>query len=143
MGDYSLWAEKWLVEDFVDRADKAISSGNVAADLRFGHDSALLPLAGLIGLEGVSGRYKVGDAWNNGYYLWENICMGSNLQMVFYRNSKGEILVKMLYNEVERTISDCFIPGVSIPQPVSGPYYSWPDLREYLVAISTDKTFGK
>jgi hypothetical protein len=115
----------------------------VAADLRFGHDSALLPLAGLIGIEGVSRRYKVGEAWKNGYYLWENICMCSNLQMVFYRNKKGEILVKMLYNEKERSIAQCFIPGVEIPQPVTGPYYRWQDLRAYLAAISKDKTFGK
>ena len=142
-GDYTLWAEKWLVEDFIQRADKAIADGDVAADLRFGHDSALLPLAGLIGLEGVSRRYKVGEAWKNGYYLWENICMGSNLQMVFYKNHKGEILVKLLYNEVERPITACYIPGVAIPTPVSGPYYSWADLRDYLVAISADKTFGK
>lgn len=142
-GDYTLWAEKWLVEDFIQRADQAIESGSVAADLRFGHDSALLPLAGLIGIEGVSRRYKVGEAWKNGYYLWENICMCSNLQMVFYRNKKGEILVKMLYNEKERSIAQCFIPGVEIPQPVTGPYYRWQDLRAYLAAISKDKTFGK
>ena len=142
-GDYTLWAEKWLIEDFIDRADKAIAAGDVAADLRFGHDSALLPLAGLIGLDGVSRRYKVGDAWKNGYYLWENICMGSNLQMVFYKNSKEELLVKFLYNERERTIARCYIPGVTVPHPVSGPYYSWPDVRKYLVAISQDKTFGK
>lgn len=140
-GDYAIWAEKWLVEDFIARADKAIATGNVAADLRFGHDSALLPLAGLIGLDGVSRRFKPGEAWKNGYYLWENICMCSNLQMVFYQNKKGDIMVKMLYNEKERTIAECFIPEVSVPQPVTGPYYSWSDLRAYLVGISSDKTF--
>lgn len=142
-GDNVIWAEKWLVEDFIGRADKALAEGNVAADLRFGHDSAVLPLAALIGLEGVSGRFKAGEAWKNGYYLWENLCMGSNLQMVFYKNKKGQVLVKMLYNEVERRISQCFIPGVQIPAPVTGPYYRWEDLRAYLVAISADKTFGK
>ena len=69
--------------------------------------------------------------------------MGTNLQMAFYKNKKGQILVKMLYNEVERTITQCFIPGVEIPHPVTGPYYRWEDLRTYLVAISKDKTFGK
>ena len=142
-GDYAIWAEKWVVEDIIARADKAVDGDAVAADLRFGHDSALLPLVSLIGLDGVSRRYKVGEAWKNGYYLWENICMGSNLQMVFYKNKKGGILVKMLYNEKERTIAESFIPGVEIPQPVSGPYYRWEDLRGYLVAISRDKTFGK
>lgn len=142
-GDNAIWAQKWLVEDMVNRADKAITYGNVAADLRFGHDSAIMPLAGLLGLDGVGRRFKMGEAWKNGHYLWEVVPMCTNLQMAFYKNKKGEILVKMLYNEVERTIAECFIPGVEIPQPVSGPYYRWEDLRAYLVAISRDKTFGK
>ena len=132
-GDRVTWAAKWLVEDFIARADAAIEEGsNVAADLRFGHDSGLLPLAGLLGLEGVSARYPVGQAYKNGYYIWENICMGSNLQMVFYRDRKDSILVKILYNERETAI-----PAVPAFQ---GPYYRWEDLKAYLVRISEDKS---
>jgi len=132
-GDRITWAAKWLVEDFIARADAAIESGSdVAADLRFGHDSGLLPLAGLLGLEGVSARYPVGQAYRNGYYVWERIPMGSNLQMVFYRSKKGEVLVKILYNERETAI-----PAVPAYQ---GPYYRWSDLRAYLVSISEDKS---
>lgn len=117
-GDRITWASKWLVEDFIARADAAIEEGSdVAADLRFGHDSGLLPLAGLLGLEGISARYPVGQAYKNGYYIWERICMGSNLQMVFYRDRKDNILVKILYNEKETAI-----PAVPA---FSGPYYRW------------------
>ncbi len=142
-GDNIIWAQKWLVEDIVTRADKALADGNVAADLRFGHDSAIMPLAGLLGLDGVGRRFKVGEAWKNGHYMWEVVPMCTNLQMAFYRNRKGEVLVKMLYNEKERTIAECFIPGVSIPAPVTGPYYKWEDLRTYLIDISKNKEFGK
>ena len=142
-GNNVIWSQKWLVEDFVTRADEALADGNTAADLRFGHDSAVWPLACLIGLDGISRRYKVGDAWKNGYYIWENIPMGTNFQMAFYKNRKGEVLVKMLYNEKERTIAQCFIPGVSVPKPVTGPYYKWEDLRTYLIDISKNKEFGK
>ena len=132
-GDRITWAAKWLVEDFIARADAAIESGSdVAADLRFGHDSGLLPLAGLLGLEGVAARYPVGQAYKNGFYVWERIPMGSNLQMVFYRSKKGEVLVKVLYNERETAI-----PAVPAYQ---GPYYRWADLRAYLVSISEDKS---
>ena len=132
-GDRITWAAKWLVEDFIARADAAIESGsNVAADLRFGHDSGILPLAGLLGLEGVSARYPMGQAYKNGYYIWEHVPMGTNLQMVFYRDRKDNILVKVLYNEKETAI-----PAVPA---FSGPYYRWEDLKAYLVRISEDKS---
>jgi hypothetical protein len=46
---------------------------------------------------------------------------------VFYRNNKGEVLTKILYNEKEITI-----PGI---EPVSGPYYSWPALRTHFFQL--------
>ena len=132
-GDRITWAAKWLVEDFIARADAAIEAGsNVAADLRFGHDSGILPLAGLLGLEGVSARYPMGQAYKNGYFIWERVPMGTNLQMVFYRDRKDNILVKVLYNEKETAI-----PAVPA---FSGPYYRWEDLKAYLVRISEDKS---
>ena len=132
-GDRITWAAKWLVEDFIARADAAIEArSNVAADLRFGHDSGIMPLAGLLGLEGVSARYPMGQAYKNGYFIWERVPMGTNLQMVFYRDRKDNILVKVLYNEKETAI-----PAVPA---FSGPYYRWEDLKAYLVRISEDKS---
>ena len=132
-GDRITWAAKWLVEDIIARADAAIEKGSdTAADLRFGHDSGILPLAGLLGLDGVSARYPMGQAYKNGFYAWERIPMGTNLQMVFYQNRKGEVLVKILYNERETRI-----PAVPTFQ---GPYYRWDDLKAYLVRISEDKS---
>ena len=58
--------------------------------------------------------------------------MGTNLQMVFYRDRKGDVLVKILYNERETKI-----PAVEAWQ---GPYYRWEDLRAHLVRISEDKS---
>ena len=52
--------------------------------------------------------------------------MASNLQMVFYRSKKGDVIVKLLYNEQETVI-----PGL---EPFSGPYYRWTELREYLLS---------
>ena len=133
-GDNITWAAKWLVEDFIDRADKAIDKNSeTVADLRFGHDSGILPLAGLLGLEGIADRLPVGQA-HHSYPVWKNISMGSNLQMVFFRNRKDDVLVKILYNERETAI-----PAVPA---YSGPYYKWDDLRAYLVKISQDKRFG-
>ena len=49
--------------------------------------------------------------------------MASNCQMVYYRNKKGEILTKILYNEKEVTL-----PGLKTDM---APYYRWDDLRAY------------
>ncbi|MBR5056235.1 MAG: hypothetical protein IKX03_03455, partial [Bacteroidales bacterium] len=106
-------------------ADAAISPDSKrAADLRFGHDTGILPLAGIMGLEGPGDRIpleKVNALWQS----FENIPMGSNLQMIFYQNRKGEVLVKFLYNEKEMNI-----PALT---PVSGPYYRWSDAKAYFL----------
>ena len=47
--------------------------------------------------------------------------MGSNLQMVFYRNKKGHVLVKFLYQEQERRLVGL--------DSVSGPYYDWETVK--------------
>ena len=47
--------------------------------------------------------------------------MAANLQMVFYRNTSDEVLVKILYNEKETLVR-----GLA---PQTGPYYAWKDLK--------------
>ena len=54
--------------------------------------------------------------------------MCTNFQMIFYRNGKGDVLVKMLYNEKETVITRL--------QPWKGPYYKWSELRPYLAALA-------
>ena len=127
MSDYQKQISRKLLADFVQRADDALKEGsNMAADLRFGHDTALLPLVGHIRIEGMENWAafdQVNSVWNSSV----SICMGSNLQMIFYRNKSGEVLVKMLYNEKETTI-----PAL---KTFSGPYYKWSDLRQYFAGL--------
>ena len=56
------------------------------------------------------------------WWGFRNIPFASNLQMVFYRNKAGDVLVKFLYNEKE-----CLLRGL---EPVSGPYYRWETVKE-------------
>ena len=119
-----------LLKDFIAKADAALQSGSDrAADLRFGHDSGILPLMALLKIDGMDVRYPMAEA-HDYWSCHDHIPMASNFQMVFYRNRKGETLVKMLYNEKETTIK-----AVSAYQ---GPYYRWEDLRDYLVRICAD-----
>ena len=119
-GGLNMEASRALGLDFVERADACIADDRVAADLRFGHDSGLWPLAGLFELEGVGNRCKASDAANR-CPGWKWMPMAANLQMVFYRNTSGEVLVKILYNEKETLVR-----GLA---PRSGPYYAWKDLK--------------
>ena len=109
------------------KADAAVAGNDVAADLRFGHDSGLLPLLSYLRLEGYEKTVSMTQAAESGWYSFEQMPMGSNLQMIFYRDKKGDVLVKILRNEQETTI-----PAL---KPYKGPYYRWKDLRDYFVNL--------
>ena len=116
-----------LLADFVAKADEALLPGSTkCADLHFGHDSGIGPLLGTIKVEGYDTTPSLADAWLE-WPAYEYIPMGSNLQMIFYRNRQGDVLVKMLRNEKETVIP-------ALPT-FYGPYYKWEDLRAYFAGI--------
>ena len=127
MSDYQKTVSRRLLADFIRRAEDAVEKdSNIAADLRFGHDTALLPLVGHIAIEGMDNWAsfdQVNSVWNSSV----SICMASNLQMIFYRNKKNEVIVKLMYNEKETTI-----PAL---KTWSGPYYRWSDLKAYFKSL--------
>lgn len=108
-----------LVRVMLTQAQEALETGSVVADLKFGHDYPLVATAGWFGLEGVGDRLSwkdLPDAWSDPM----NIPFATNFQMVFYRNRKGDVLVKFVYNGRERLLHDL--------TPVSGPYYRWSEV---------------
>ena len=110
-----------LLKKMIEEADEAIKGNGHAADVRFGHDSALMPLYPLLGIEDFPVRHEAeaGEIWHMGKYM----CMASNLQLIFFKNKEGDILVKLRRNE-----SDVNIPAL---KAVSGPFYSWNEFRNY------------
>jgi hypothetical protein len=126
-GDVIRYAIRPLLQDFIDKADAAIKpDSHRAADLRFGHDTSLLPLFALMGVDDPQHRIMpYQQAHNMGWYSFFQIGMAANCQMIFYKDKKGEVLTKVLYNEKEVSI-----PGI---QPVSGPYYRWTDLKAHFL----------
>ena len=48
--------------------------------------------------------------------------MGGNIQIIFYKNRKGDVLVKFLLNE-----NEVGIPAVTQVYP----YYRWEDVKAY------------
>ena len=128
-GDVVRYGIRPLLMDFIEKADAAMQPGSHrAADLRFGHDGSILPLAALLNVDDTQHRvFPYQEASQHGWYAFFQVPMGTNCQMIFYRNKKDEVLVKVLYNEKEVTF-----PGL---EPVSGPYYEWTALRAHFIAL--------
>lgn len=119
--------QRVLLRNIIESADTAMVSPRLSANLRFGHESIVLPLTILMELDGndydTTDVENIASHWRN----YEIFPMGSNIQIVFYRPvgnpslSPDEVLVKVLLNEKE----------VTLPlDPVSGPYYKWSDMRD-------------
>lgn len=122
------YAQANLLGNFLDAADAAIASGTNSATLRFGHESVLLPLVCLMGLNGMDYKTtdleEVADNWQ----CYKVFPMAGNVQWIFYKKpSSADILIKFLLNEHEASLgnnvaTDCF------------PYYHWADVRAYFKA---------
>ena len=113
-----------LANEIVRKADEAIAGAPVAADLIFGHDWPFLGICSYFGLEGYGyPRLSAEEAfrsWNG-----SKLCpFAANLQLIFYRNRKGVVLVKFLANEQETLIPEL--------QAYSGPYYLWDDVKDFI-----------
>lgn len=122
-GDERVPMAQSCVEDIVAKADECIATGKYAADLRFGHDYPLMALVSYLGIEGVGERIPADQICDRWLGFW-NIPMGSNLQMIFYRNKKGDVLVKFLYQEQETRLIGL--------EPFEGPYYKWETVKANL-----------
>ena len=121
-----------LLQKIVSEADSVIDGKQRGASLRFGHETVLLPLVCLMGINGYD--YKTGNldelepkGW------WANLVypMAGNLQIVFYRKNEADKdpLIKLLLNEKEATL------------PLSSdlaPYYRWSDVRRFLLKRIAD-----
>lgn len=131
--DYRVpYNQRVLLRNIIESADTAMVSPRLSANLRFGHESIVLPLIILMGINDsaydlpeltADAPSRLAEHWRN----YEIFPMGSNIQMIFYRPTKkaaytpDEVLVKVLLNEQEATLP---------VKAVSGPYYRWKDLRD-------------
>lgn len=109
-----------LADDIVKKADEAIAKVDVKADLRFGHDFPAMAIACYLGIEGIGNRYSLQEAQKK----WDGILyipFSMNIQMIFYHNRQGDVLVKFLMNEKEALLRNL--------EPVSGPYYDWETVK--------------
>jgi len=119
------YVQRYLLRKMIQEADSIISTNEHGASLRFGHETVLLPLACLLGINGLD--YQTDDLEKLdqvGWWARQTIPMAGNIQFIFYRkNAKDkDVVFKVLHNEQEATLP--------IPTDIA-PYYHWRDFREY------------
>lgn len=115
-----------LLRDFVERAGKALAGGKPHVDLRFGHDSSLIRLISLMGVmldeEVDDSDDSTPEAVAQFWQTYRITPMAANLQLIFYRNEKGDVVVAPRYNEMPAYLKDV--------QAIEGypGYYRWEDV---------------
>ena len=111
-------------DDLITLAESDMASGDVTARLRFGHDITLMSILAFLDVDGwnrpASDPWEIAENWNS-----YNVPMAANAQFIFYRNRRGDILVRMMYNE-----ADVLLPIAS----EVAPYYRWEDFRQFCLA---------
>ena len=116
-----------LIDDIIGKAQEAVEGKNPhTADLRFTHDTYVVPLLSIFGFEGCSLQYTgnlVQDCCSSPLAKW--MPMGANIQMVLYRNTEGKVLVRLLLNE-----QDMKLPIES----ATAPFYPWGEFRKMVDA---------
>ena len=121
------YMEANLLRNFIEDADRAITSGNPTpgASLRFGHESVVLPLCCLMGLNGADFRTTDLENLDKYWQTYKIFPMAVNIQFVYFRKAgSDDVLMLPLLNEREATL------------PVEtdvAPYYHWIDVRDYFI----------
>ena len=110
-----------LLDDILEKAETDWQNG-VQLRLRFAHDSTLMPLLSLMGVNDMGVRvenpYEAENYWRN-----FDIPMGCNFQLVFFKSKKNpDILVQVLLNGFEATLP--------LPMAAPGSFYRWQDIKE-------------
>ncbi|MCH5232705.1 MAG: histidine-type phosphatase [Muribaculaceae bacterium] len=118
-----------LLINIIESADTAINSANQSVNLRYGHDTIVMPLTCLLELNEFGNEINDLELLDEmGWHDYLAVPMGANIQIIFYRpdskqvSSPEDVLIKVLLNEEEATL------------PLgrdSGPYYKWNDFKEY------------
>lgn len=127
-----------LLENIILSADTAVNSQTPSVNLRYGHDTIVMPLTALMELDNFGEEMNDLEALaENGWHDYLVVPMAANIQMVFYRRpgttGADDVLVKVLLNEREAKLP---------AGHVSGPYYRWKDLRDYYMKKIAPYTTG-
>ena len=124
-GGHQPYTQRHLLKKIIADADEHFRQDRPGVQLRFGHETVLLPLICLIGVNGADfATDRLEEVEQQGWWATKVFPMGANLQLVFYRKDihDEDVVFKVLLNEREATLP--------IPTDMA-PYYHWKDFREH------------
>lgn len=119
------FSQRFLLRSLIAQADSAIALPRPGVQLRFGHETSLLPLVCLMDINGYGQSVdRLDQLEKKGWVNYRIFPMSANIQLVFYRSSPADkdVLVKVLLNEDEATLP---------LKAKDAPYYRWADVREF------------
>ncbi len=119
------YLQVYLLRQIINEADNIINSSRHGVSLRYGHETVLLPLVCLMGINGYDLKTdNLKELESKGWWASLVYPMAGNLQIVFYRKNADDRspLIKVLLNEKE----------VLLPLSSNiAPYYRWSDFRNF------------
>ena len=124
-GGYRHYSQRYLLRQIIQDADSCLQLPNTTVQLRYGHETVVLPLTCLLGINGFDLQTdNLEDLEENGWWACLVFPMASNIQLVFYRSgpTDRDVIFKVLLNEAEAMLPI---------QTDIAPYYHWRDFREY------------
>lgn len=121
------YSQRNLLRNIIQQADSCLRLERPGATLRYGHETMVLPLVCLLGLNGYDQSIDdLSQLEARGWINYNIFPMGANVQFIFYRRSPADtdVLFKVLLNEDEATL-----PLTTDPAP----YYHWADFRKHFL----------
>ena len=131
-GGHQPYSQRYLLRQIIIEADSCIRLQKPGAQLRFGHETVLLPLVCLLGLNGFDFQTShLEELETNGWWAGLVFPMASNIQFVFYRKNAhdSDVIFKVLLNEQEARLP--------IKTDIA-PYYHWRDFRKHYLKMLDD-----
>ena len=125
--DGKKWTQEYaktFLKDLVARADSAVNGNGNAAELRFGHDVSMMSFIPLMQINETDVVSYDPEEVAKRFWCYTLVPKAANLQLIFYRpvDKKGDVLVKVLYNEKE----------AKLPIKEAYPsFYRWKDVRDH------------
>lgn len=123
------FTQRNLLRRIIADADSCIARREPMVNLRFGHETMVLPLVCLLNLNNYG--QQIADMEQIERKGWRNyniFPMAANIQFVFYRRNvrDTDVVFKVLLNEDEATLP--------LPSDMA-PYYRWKDFKDYFLPL--------
>lgn len=123
------YSQRILLRTIIEQVDSCLALPRPGATLRYGHDTMLMPLLCLLGVDGYGQSFTdISQLAEKGWLDYRAVPMGGNIQFVFYRKnpSDDDVVFKVLLNENEARL------------PIAtdiAPYYHWSDFRRHYLSL--------